>query len=269
MNVTSGNRWGRAYDERTAHTSISVNSDTKVRRQGQKKLDGSRRRRPCAGSGESVQGRPARDGSTSRSDGRTGRRASGSCVEEPGSKATPSLTRGRHRSRGGGRRTCRPYFGVRDLHPYYCSADRVLPVMRGKYEIPSGRRAGSMQHSSSALQAAVDYVRSFGCSTTRSPFSEPTRSPGEVLGLALCPFPQTRRLTQRTAPELHADRRAREELERMPFHLVRRLRHEGASCDPQAPRRSTRRQERAALRDMCRLRLARRGRRRHAAPDSS
>ena len=32
MNVTSGNRWGRAYDEAT-HT-ILVNSDTKVRRQG-------------------------------------------------------------------------------------------------------------------------------------------------------------------------------------------------------------------------------------------
>ena len=37
MNVTSGNRWGRAYDE-AAHT-ILVTSDTKVRRQGKKTLD--------------------------------------------------------------------------------------------------------------------------------------------------------------------------------------------------------------------------------------
>jgi hypothetical protein len=31
-----------------------------------------------------------------------------------------------------------------------------------KYEIRSGRRTVSVQRSSSALQAAVDYVRSFG-----------------------------------------------------------------------------------------------------------
>ena len=36
VNVTSGNRWGRAYDE--ASHSILVNPDTKVRRQGQKEL---------------------------------------------------------------------------------------------------------------------------------------------------------------------------------------------------------------------------------------
>lgn len=35
--------------------------------------------------------------------------------------------------------------------------------MSRKYEIRSGRRKVSMQHSTSALQAAVDYVRSFGC----------------------------------------------------------------------------------------------------------
>ena len=37
VNVTSGNRWGRAYDE--ASHSILVNPDTKVRRQGKKTLD--------------------------------------------------------------------------------------------------------------------------------------------------------------------------------------------------------------------------------------
>ena len=36
--------------------------------------------------------------------------------------------------------------------------------MSREYEIHSGRRIVSIQHSSSALQAAVDYVRSFGCS---------------------------------------------------------------------------------------------------------
>jgi hypothetical protein len=36
--------------------------------------------------------------------------------------------------------------------------------MSKKYEIRSGRRMVSMQYSSSALQAAVDYVRTFGCS---------------------------------------------------------------------------------------------------------
>ncbi len=35
--------------------------------------------------------------------------------------------------------------------------------MSRKYEIHSGRHIVSIQHSSSALQAAVDYVRSFGC----------------------------------------------------------------------------------------------------------
>ena len=35
--------------------------------------------------------------------------------------------------------------------------------MSRKYEIRSGRRTVSTQHSSSALQAAIDYVRSFGC----------------------------------------------------------------------------------------------------------
>lgn len=32
-----------------------------------------------------------------------------------------------------------------------------------KYEIRSGRRAVSVQYSTSPLQAAVDYVRMFGC----------------------------------------------------------------------------------------------------------
>ena len=34
VDVTSGNRWGRAYVEGTANTSITVNDDTKVRRKG-------------------------------------------------------------------------------------------------------------------------------------------------------------------------------------------------------------------------------------------
>jgi hypothetical protein len=36
--------------------------------------------------------------------------------------------------------------------------------MSNKYEIHSGRRVVSVQHSVSALQAAVDYVRMFGSS---------------------------------------------------------------------------------------------------------
>jgi hypothetical protein len=36
--------------------------------------------------------------------------------------------------------------------------------MSRKYEILSGRRKVSTQLSSSPLQAAIDYVRSFGCS---------------------------------------------------------------------------------------------------------
>ena len=36
--------------------------------------------------------------------------------------------------------------------------------MSKRYEIHSGRRIVSTQHSVSALQAVVDYVRSFGCS---------------------------------------------------------------------------------------------------------
>ena len=35
--------------------------------------------------------------------------------------------------------------------------------MTRKYEIQSGRRTVSTQYSVSALQAVVDYVRSFGC----------------------------------------------------------------------------------------------------------
>jgi hypothetical protein len=35
--------------------------------------------------------------------------------------------------------------------------------MSKKYEIRSGRRTVSMQYSSTALQAAIDYVRSYGC----------------------------------------------------------------------------------------------------------
>jgi hypothetical protein len=36
VDVTSANRWGRAYVAGTASTSIAVNADTKVRRQGKK-----------------------------------------------------------------------------------------------------------------------------------------------------------------------------------------------------------------------------------------
>jgi len=36
--VTSSNRWGRAYVPVTASTSVAVTDDTKVRRQGQKKI---------------------------------------------------------------------------------------------------------------------------------------------------------------------------------------------------------------------------------------
>lgn len=39
VDVTSANRWGRAYVAGTASTSIAVNADTKVRRQGKKTLD--------------------------------------------------------------------------------------------------------------------------------------------------------------------------------------------------------------------------------------
>jgi hypothetical protein len=38
VDVTSSNRWGRAYVAGTASTSIAVNDDTKVRRQGLKKV---------------------------------------------------------------------------------------------------------------------------------------------------------------------------------------------------------------------------------------
>jgi hypothetical protein len=36
VDVTRGNRWGRAYVEGTAVTSVAVNASTKVRRQGKK-----------------------------------------------------------------------------------------------------------------------------------------------------------------------------------------------------------------------------------------
>lgn len=36
VDVTSANRWGRAYVAGTASTSVAVNADTKVRRQGKK-----------------------------------------------------------------------------------------------------------------------------------------------------------------------------------------------------------------------------------------
>jgi hypothetical protein len=36
VDVTRGNRWGRAYVEGTAVTSVAVNANTKVRRQGKK-----------------------------------------------------------------------------------------------------------------------------------------------------------------------------------------------------------------------------------------
>lgn len=39
VNVTSGNRWGRAYVAASQPVSIAVNADTKVRRQGKKTLD--------------------------------------------------------------------------------------------------------------------------------------------------------------------------------------------------------------------------------------
>jgi hypothetical protein len=53
-------------------------------------------------------------------------------------------------------------------HVTFCAqvlpAARVFYDMSRKYEIHSGRRTVSTQHSSSALQAAIDYVRSFGSS---------------------------------------------------------------------------------------------------------
>ena len=41
---------------------------------------------------------------------------------------------------------------------------RPFHYMTRKYEIRSGRRTVSVQHSVSAMQAVVDYVRMFGCS---------------------------------------------------------------------------------------------------------
>jgi hypothetical protein len=38
VNVTSGNRWGRAYVKATQPTSVGVGEDTKVRRQGKKEV---------------------------------------------------------------------------------------------------------------------------------------------------------------------------------------------------------------------------------------
>ena len=38
VTVKSGNRWGRAYVKATQPTSVTVNADTKVRRQGKKTL---------------------------------------------------------------------------------------------------------------------------------------------------------------------------------------------------------------------------------------
>jgi hypothetical protein len=38
VDVTSSNRWGRAYVSGTASTAIGVNDDTKVRRQGKKEI---------------------------------------------------------------------------------------------------------------------------------------------------------------------------------------------------------------------------------------
>ena len=38
VTVTSGNRWGRAYVKATQPTTVAVNADTKVRRQGAKTL---------------------------------------------------------------------------------------------------------------------------------------------------------------------------------------------------------------------------------------
>ena len=38
VDVTSGNRWGRAYVEGTASMSIAVDPNTKVRRQGKKEI---------------------------------------------------------------------------------------------------------------------------------------------------------------------------------------------------------------------------------------
>lgn len=38
VDVTSGNRWGRAYVEGTLNTTITVNDNTKVRREGKKAI---------------------------------------------------------------------------------------------------------------------------------------------------------------------------------------------------------------------------------------
>ena len=44
------------------------------------------------------------------------------------------------------------------------ASPRGRRAMTRKYEIHSGRRTVSIQYSVSALQAVVDYLRSFGCS---------------------------------------------------------------------------------------------------------
>ena len=54
VDVTSANRWGRAYVPGTASTSIAVDTNTKVRRNGNKTLI---TERPGARPGEGLQGR--------------------------------------------------------------------------------------------------------------------------------------------------------------------------------------------------------------------
>ena len=72
VDVTSGNRWGRAYVEGTANTPITVNDDTKVRRQGKAEIRRPRAWRPCSRPGEGLQGRPQgqRDACVDGTDGR-------------------------------------------------------------------------------------------------------------------------------------------------------------------------------------------------------
>ncbi len=48
VDVTGGNRWGRAYVEGSASTSIAVDANTKVRRQGEKVISGSQVATACS-----------------------------------------------------------------------------------------------------------------------------------------------------------------------------------------------------------------------------
>ena len=57
-----------------------------------------------------------------------------------------------------------------------------------EFEIHSGRRTVATQFSSSALQAATDYVRAFGSSSNEVRVLDLTRSHGEERVSSLFPF---------------------------------------------------------------------------------